>query len=346
MSHRVVTFGEIMLRLKSPGHERLLQSPQFEATFGGAESNVAVALAQYGVGAAFVTALPANPIGDAAIAELRRAGVETNHIRRAGDRVGIYYLEAGAAQRPSKVVYDRAGSSVAVAKASDFDWDATFAGASWFHVSGITPAISASGAELAIEAVRQARNRNITVSCDYNYRANLWKYGKKAPEVMREIVTLVQVGIANEEDCQQSLGIAAAAAGSDAKSGHLDTDAYRALAERVLDAFPNLEKQIITLRESKSADHNVWSACLHNRSQFFVSRRYDITHIVDRVGSGDAFAAGAIYGLLTYRDDQRALEFAAAAGCLKHSVPGDFNMIGLAEVERLLKGDASGRVQR
>ena len=343
MSARVVTFGEIMLRLKSPGHERLLQSPQFEATFGGAESNVAVALAQYGVDAVFVTVLPANPIGDAAIAELRRAGVDTTRIRRGGDRVGIYYLEAGAAQRASKVVYDRAASSIAVARAADFDWEATFAGADWFHISGITPAISASGAELALEAVRQARYRHVTVSCDYNYRANLWKYGKKAPEVMREIVTQVQVGIANEEDCQQSLGIAAAA---DAKSGHLDTDAYRALAERVLEAFPNLEKQIITLRESKSAGHNVWSACLHNRSQFLVSRRYDITHIVDRVGSGDAFAAGAIYGLRAYQDDQKALEFAAAAGCLKHSVPGDFNMIGLTEVERLLKGDASGRVQR
>src|SRR5262245_29171850 len=235
MSTRVVTFGEIMLRLKSPGHERLLQTPTFEATFGGAESNVAVALAQYGVPASFVTALPANPIGDAAIAELRRAGVDTGRIRRSGDRVGIYYLEAGAAQRPSKVVYDRAGSSVAVAKAADFDWNATFADAAWFHISGITPAISATGAELALEAVRQARSRNITVSCDYNYRANLWKYGRKAPDVMREIVKQVQVGIANEEDCQQSLGIAADA---DATSGHLDADAYRALAERVLAAFP------------------------------------------------------------------------------------------------------------
>jgi 2-dehydro-3-deoxygluconokinase len=343
MSMPVVTFGEIMLRLKSPGHERLLQSPRLEATFGGAEANVAVALAQWGMDAAFVTMLPANPLGDAAIAELRRAGVDTARIRRGGDRLGIYYVEAGAAQRPSKVVYDRAGSSIAVAAPGDFDWDATFAGARWFHISGITPAISASGAALALEAVRQARSRQIPVSCDYNYRANLWKYGPKAPEVMREIVQLVQVGIANEEDCQQSLGIASAA---DATSGHLDTGAYRALAERVLEAFPNLEKQIITLRESRSADHNVWSGCLHNRSQFFVSQRYDITDIVDRVGSGDAFAAGAIYGLLTYGDDQRALEFAAAAGCLKHSVPGDFSRIASSEVERLLKGDASGRVQR
>ena len=343
MTRRVVTFGEIMLRLKSPGHERLLQSSMFEATFGGAESNVAVALSQSGVNAAFVSALPANPIGDAAIGELRRVGVDTNLIRRSGDRIGIYYLEAGAAQRPSRVIYDRADSSIAVAKPSDFDWDTIFAGASWFHISGITPAISAAGAELALEATRQARAKRVTVSCDYNYRANLWKYGRKAPEVMRDLVKLVQVGIANEEDCQKSLGVAST---SDATSGHLDTDAYRALAERVLAEFPQLEKQVITLRESKSADHNVWAACLHNRTEFLLSRRYDIPHIVDRVGSGDAFAAGMIYGLLTYDDDSRALEFATAAGCLKHSVPGDFNMIGLSEVERLVKGDGSGRVQR
>lgn len=343
MTPRVVTFGEIMLRLKSPGHERLLQSSRFEATFGGAESNVAVALSQYGVNAAFVSVLPANPIGDAAIGELRRVGVDTHLIRRAGDRVGIYYLEAGAGQRPSRVIYDRADSSIAVARPSDFNWDSIFADASWFHISGITPAISAAGAELALEATRQARAQGVTVSCDYNYRANLWKYGRKAPEVMRDLVKLVQVGIANEEDCQKSLGIAST---SDTASGHLETDAYRVLAERVLTEFPNLEKQIITLRESKSADHNVWAACMHNRSEFLLSRRYDIPHIVDRVGSGDAFAAGMIYGLLTYGDDARALEFATAAGCLKHSVPGDFNMIGLSEVERLVKGDGSGRVQR
>jgi 2-dehydro-3-deoxygluconokinase len=339
----VVTLGEIMLRLKSPGHERLLQSPGFEATFGGAESNVAVSLAGFGMEAAFATVLPANPIGDAAIRELRRAGVDTRLVRRAGARVGIYYLEAGAAQRPSRVIYDRAGSSMATATPGDFDWNAIFAGADWLHISGITPAISASAADVALEAVRQARARTITVSCDYNYRANLWKYGRKPSEVMRELVAHVQIGIANEEDCQQSLGITSSA---DATSGHLDADAYRALAEQVLEAFPNLEKQVITLRESRSADHNIWGACLHNRSQFQLSRRYDIAHIVDRVGSGDAFAAGIIYGLRTFNDDARALEFATAAGCLKHSVPGDFSMISLAEIDRLLQGDASGRVQR
>jgi 2-dehydro-3-deoxygluconokinase len=339
----VVTLGEIMLRLKPPVHERLLQSPQFEATFGGAESNVAVALAQLGADAAFVTALPANPIGDAAIRELRRVGVDTSRIRRGGDRVGIYYLEAGAAQRPSKVVYDRAGSSIAVARATDFDWNGVFAAADWFHISGITPAISASAAELALEAVRQARTRGITVSCDYNYRANLWKWGKQAPEVMRELVRHVQVGIANEEDCQQSLGIASTA---DATSGHLEADTYRALAERVLETFPNLEKQVITLRESRSADHNVWGACLHNRREFLLSRKYEITHIVDRVGSGDAFAAGLIYGLRSLPHAGDALEFGTATGCLKHSIPGDFCLLALADVQRLLKGDGSGRVQR
>ena len=343
MPHRVITFGEIMLRLKSPGHERFFQSPALEATFGGAESNVAVSLVQFGMSAAFVTALPPNPIGDSAIGELRRFGVDTGHIRRSGSRVGIYFLETGAAQRPSKVVYDRAGSSIATAAPGDFDWGAIFEGADWFHISGITPAVSASAAALALEAVGEARQRGVTVSCDYNYRANLWKYGKKAPEVMRELVSHVHVGIANEEDCQKSLGIASAA---DAESGHLDTDAYRALAERVLEAFPNLEKQVITLRESHSADRNGWSAVLHNGKDFLVSRRYEITDIVDRVGAGDSFGAGLIYGLLTYRDDSRALEFATAASCLKHSILGDFNRVSVGEVEALVAGESSGRVQR
>jgi 2-dehydro-3-deoxygluconokinase len=343
MPKRVVTFGEIMLRLKAPGHERLLQTPLLEATFGGAESNVAASLAGFGLDAAFVTVLPANPIGDAAVAELRRCGVDTRHIRRAGERVGIYYLEAGAAQRPSRVVYDRAGSSLAAAGPGDLDWDAALAGADWFHLSGITPAVSARAAALSLEAVRRARSLGITVSCDYNYRANLWKYGKAAPEVMREIVSHVQVGIANEEDCQRALGIGGAA---DVRSGALEAAAYRALAERVLQEYPNLERQVITLRESHGADHNGWGACLLDRQRFLVSRHYDIPGIVDRVGSGDAFAAGLIYGLLTFGDDAGALEFAAAAGCLKHSVPGDFNRVSVAEIETLLKGDASGRVQR
>jgi 2-dehydro-3-deoxygluconokinase len=340
---RVVTFGEVMLRLKSPGSERLFQSPTLEATFGGAEANVAVSLAQFGVPVSFVSAIPANPIGDACLGELQRYGVDTSRVRRQGVRLGIYFLEAGANQRPSRVVYDRTGSAIASAKPGDFDWDAVLAGASWFHVTGVTPAISASAAELAIEGARSARAKGITVSCDYNFRKNLWKYGKSAPDIMREVVRHVNVGIANEEDCQQALGIDLDV---DVGSGTLDAGKYKALASRVLETFPNLEKQVITLRESHSADRNGWSATLHNRKQFMISQRHEITDIVDRVGAGDSFGAGLIYGLLVYGEDARALEFATAASCLKHSILGDFNRVSVGEVEALMGGEASGRVQR
>jgi 2-dehydro-3-deoxygluconokinase len=339
----VVTFGEVMLRLKSPAFERLMQSPLLEATFGGAEANVAVSLAQYGIPVSFVSALPANPLGDAATASVRGFGVDTSFVRRSGDRIGIYFLESGANQRPSRVTYDRNGSSIASAKAGDFDWNAILDGATWFHVSGVTPAISQTAADLTIEAAKTARSLGVTVSCDYNYRKNLWKYGKKAPEVMREIVKYVNVGIANEEDCEKALGIASDV---DVHAGQLDAGRYKRIAESVFDAFPNLEKQVITLRESHSADHNGWSAVLYNGSELLESRSYEITDIVDRVGAGDSFAGGLIYGLTTYKDDQRALEFATAASCLKHSIPGDFNRVGVAEVEALMKGEASGRVQR
>jgi len=340
---RVVTFGEVMLRLKSPGVERLFQSPSLEASFGGAEANVAVSLTQFGVPVSFVSAIPANPIGDACLGELRKFGVDTSRVRRQGSRLGIYFLEAGANQRPSKVVYDRSGSAMAAAKPGDFDWDVVLDGASWFHLTGVTPAISQSAADLAIDAARRAREKGITVSCDYNYRKNLWKYGKSAPDVMRELVRHVHVGIANEEDCQEALGIELDV---DVASGSLATDRYRALAARVLEKFPNLDKQVITLRESHSADRNGWSAVLHNGKDFLVSRRYDITDIVDRVGAGDSFGAGLIYGLHAYGDDARALEFAAAASCLKHSILGDFNRVSVSEVEALVAGEASGRVQR
>ncbi len=340
---RVVTLGEVMLRLKSPGFERLFQSPVLEATFGGAEANVAASLAQFGVDARFVSAIPANNVGDACIAALRAFGVDVSTVRRQGDRLGVYYLENGSNQRPSRVTYDRAGASISAALASDFDWNAIFDGADWFHISGVTPAISATAAELSIAAARAARERKLTVSCDYNYRKNLWKYGKKAPDVMRELVSYATIGIANEEDCQQALGIQIDA---DVKSGTLRQESYRVLAERVLAAFPNLERQVITLRESHSADHNGWSAVLHNRTELLASRHYDITHIVDRVGAGDSFAAGLIYGLRAYRDDRRALEFATAASCLKHSINGDINRVSVAEVDQLLAGDGSGRVQR
>jgi 2-dehydro-3-deoxygluconokinase len=343
MSKRVVTFGEIMLRLKSPGFERLFQSPTLEATFGGGEANVAVSLANYGLDAAFVSVLPKNDIGEAAIAELRRFGVDTTKIVRGGDRVGIYYLESGANQRASKVVYDRAHSAIAEAKVGTIDWKATLTGAEWFHVTGITPAISQAAAEMTMESVKAAKQMGITVSCDFNYRGKLWKWGKKAPEVMTELVKFVDVGIANEEDCQKSLGVTVDV---DVESGELDTAKYEALSAKMMGVFPNLQVMAITLRESKSADHNDWSACLRDKDGFKLSRKYSITDIVDRVGGGDAFGSGLIYGLLTYQSRQEALEFAVAASCLKHSILGDFNRMSVAEVEKLKGGDASGRVQR
>ncbi len=332
-----------MLRLKAPGFERLFQSPLLEATFGGAEANVAVALAQFGVNARFVSVVPAHNVGDACIAELRKFGVDTSAVRRQGERLGVYFLENGANQRPSKVTYDRAGSAIAQATPNDFDWDQVFSEADWFHVSGVTPAISESAAALAIAAARAARAIGLTVSCDYNYRRNLWRYGKKAPEVMRHLVALADVGIANEEDCQLALGIDVDV---NVERDTLEAGRYRALAQRVFESFPSLKLQAITLRQSHSADRNGWSAVLATRSGFFESRSYEIGDIIDRVGAGDAFSAGLIYGLRAYSDDQRALDFATATSCLKHSVSGDFARVSVAEVEALLHGDASGRVQR
>jgi 2-dehydro-3-deoxygluconokinase len=339
----VVTFGEIMLRLAPPGYERLLMSPLLAATFGGGEANVAVSVANYGQPARYVTLLPDNPITDAFVYQMRGFGVDTSFIRRAPGRFGIYFVEPGANQRPSKVVYDRANSSIALAKPGDLDWNAIFADAGWFHLTGITPALSQSAAELSLEAARAARALAVPVSCDLNYRKNLWKYGKTAQEVMSELVKYVDFAIANEEDCQKALGVKIDV---DVHSGKLDQAQYEALAKKVLDAYPGLKLIAITLRESFSASHNGWSACLHNRDAFLVSRRYDITHIVDRVGGGDAFAGGLIYGLLNLPSHRDALEFAVAASCLKHSVPGDFNRFTRAEVEALVQGGGSGRVQR
>lgn len=344
MPKTTVTFGEIMLRLAPPGFERFLQSPRFVATFGGGEANVAVALAGWGLPAAYVTVLPPNhPIADATIGELRRFGVDTSHIARGKGRMPVYYVETGANQRPSKVVYDRDFSAIALAKPGDIDWNAVFDGAGWFHITGITPAISSTAADLALESVAKAREKGLTVSCDLNYRKNLWKWGKPAAEVMRELVKFVDVAIANEEDCQMALGIQAEV---DVHSGKLDQSQYRQLTDKVLAAYPNLKLIAITLRESKSASHNGWSACLNDRKEFLVSQHYEITHIVDRVGGGDSFAAGLIYGLQELASHRDALEFAVAASCLKHSIPGDFNRFSVAEVQGLLKGGGSGRVQR
>lgn len=344
---RVVTFGEIMLRLKSPGFERWFQSPQLEATFGGGEANVALSLAYFGMDVAFVTVLPNNPIGDACQRQLKAFGVDTSFIVRGDGRMGIYFLEAGANQRPSNVVYDRANSSIAIAKPDLIEWDLVFSDADWFHITGITPALSASAAELTLSAVKQAKEAGLTVSCDFNFRKKLWKYGKSALEVMRRIVEFVDIGIANEEDCQKSLGISLPEiSDDDVTSGELQIQSYERLAKQVIKEFPNLQKQTITLRESYSATHNGWSACLFNGESFYHSRHYDITSIVDRVGGGDSFAAGLIYGLSQGMDDSSALEFATAASCLKHSIPGDYNRVSIAEVNRLSQGDVSGRVQR
>jgi 2-dehydro-3-deoxygluconokinase len=333
-----------MLRLAPPGFERFLQSPQFVATFGGGEANVAVAVAQFGMPARYVTVLPPNnPIADGLIGELRRFGVDTSQVVRGKGRMGIYFVEAGANQRPSKVVYDRENSAIALAKPGDIEWSKAFDGGTWFHITGITPAVSQSAADLSIESVRTARERGLTVSCDLNYRKNLWKYGKAAKEVMGELFRYVDVGIANEEDCQAALGIQADV---DVHSGRLEAGEYRRLAEKVLDAYPNLKMLAITLRESRSASHNGWSACLHDRSEFLVSRHYEITHIVDRVGGGDSFAGGLIFGLNALSGHREALEFAVAASCLKHSIPGDFNRFTREEVLQLVQGGGSGRVQR
>ncbi len=338
-----ITFGEIMLRLKSPAHERFFQSPTLEATFGGGEANVAVSLCNYGYDAAFVSALPDNGIGDAAIQELRKFGVQTDKIIRQGERTGIYYLETGSNARPSNVIYDRAGSSICDAQPGDFDWEDIFTDAKWFHFTGITPALSESAAELTLEAVKAAKAKGVKVSCDFNYRGKLWKYGKTAPEVMRELVKYVDVGIANEEDCQKSLGITADV---DVKSGELDKAKYEALSAKMFEVYPNLTEMAITLRESFNADHNDWSACLRNKDGFHLSRQYSMRDIVDRVGGGDSFASALIYGLTAYDNPQESLEFAVAASCLKHTISGDFNRVTVAEVEKLMSGDGSGRVVR
>jgi len=348
MKPRIVTFGEIMLRLKSPGFERFFQSNRFEATFGGGEANVAVSLTQFGMDVAFVSALPENPIGDSCLELLRGKRVDTSHIKRCGDRMGIYFLEMGANQRPSNVIYDRAYSSIATAGVGTFNWEEIFERATWFHISGITPAISESAAELSMEAVQSAHKKGVTISCDYNYRNQLWKYGKTAPEVMRELVKYVDVGIANEEDCQKSLGISVERSEweDSVRTGELEEEWYEELAKKMLMEFPNLKYQAITLRKSLSASHNRWSACLFNGKNSIVGQQYDITHIVDRVGGGDAFAAGLIFGLSTGLKDEVALNFAVAASCLKHSIPGDMNFMTVEEVKRLALGDISGRVRR
>ena len=340
---KYITFGEIMLRLKSPGKTRFMQSPEFEATFGGGEANVAVGLANFGMDVSFVSVIPKNAIGDACVRELMKWGVNTDLVVRKGDRLGIYFLEEGSNQRPSVVIYDRAHSAIAEIKAGDIDWANVFNGGSWFHISGITPAISASAATLSLEAVKKAKAAGLTVSLDLNYRDKLWKYGKTAPEIMGELAKYTDIAVGNEEDYQKSLGIKV---DIDVEKAEINANDYERITAEVLDAYPNLKKVAVTLRESHSADYNVLSAVINNRSKFIVSKSYEIHNIVDRVGGGDTFCAGLIYGLANPDNDKDALDFAAAALCLKHTVPGDLPLISKSEVEKLVAGQTSGRVQR
>jgi 2-dehydro-3-deoxygluconokinase len=344
MKGKFVTFGEIMLRLSPPNFERLLQSPALVATFGGGEANVAVALAGLGVPTRYVTALPpSHPIADAAMASLHTFGVDTSHCIRSMGRMGTYFLEIGANQRPSKVTYDRAASSISLARPGDFDWPLAFNEAGWFHISGITPALSESAADLSLEAVHKARELGLTISIDLNYRKNLWNYGKTAQEIMPQMVRVADVVLGNEEDFQKSLGMAADV---DVHSGELDKDHYRKVAEAVLEEYHNIKIVAVSLRESFSASQNGWSACMHNRERFLTSRRYEINNIVDRVGAGDSFAAGLIYGLRELGTMDDALEFGVAMSCLKHSIPGDFARLHVEDVHAMLRSGGSGRVQR
>ncbi len=338
---KVITFGELMLRLAPEGYLRFVQSEKYLATFGGAEANVAVSLANYGVDVSFVTKLPNHEIGQAAVNSVRKFGVDTSKIVRGGERVGIYYCEKGASQRPSKVVYDRAYSSIAMAKKSDFDWSKIFEGVDWFHFTGITPALSDEVAEICLEACKEAKSRGIKISCDLNYRKKLWSK-EKAGEVMSKLCVYIDYCIANEEDAKDVFGIEAD--NTDIYSGKLNREGYISVAKKLTDKF-NFEGVAITLRESLSANDNNWSAMLYTNGEAVFSKKYAM-HIVDRVGGGDSFGGGLIYSLLNKYEPQKAIEFAVAASCLKHSVEGDYNMVSVDEVEKLAGGDASGRVQR
>ncbi|MBN1144711.1 MAG: sugar kinase, partial [Bacteroidales bacterium] len=343
MMVKVVTFGEIMLRLSTPGFQRFSQARQLDVQFGGGEANVAVSLANYGIPVDFVTRLPQNDIGQACIMELKRFGVGTEQIVRGGERMGIYFLETGAVARASKVIYDRAYSSISTIQPGMINWDQVFEGAGWFHWTGITPAIAEGTALVCLEAIQAANKKGITVSTDLNYRKNLWKYGKKASEVMPELVAGCDIILGNEEDAEKVFGIKPE--GGNVTSGHVEAADYESVCRQMMQNFTKAKKVIITLRGSINANHNTWSGVLWDGKKLLQAPVYDITHIVDRVGGGDSFMGGLIYGLLTYpKDDQKALNFAVAASCLKHTISGDFNLVTVEEVEKLMGGDASGRV--
>ena len=341
MAKRVITFGEIMLRLAPEGYYRFVQANSFGATYGGGEANVAVSLANFGIDTAFVTKLPAHEIGQAAVNELRKFGVDTSRIVRGGNRIGIYFLEKGASQRPSKVIYDRAHSAIAEASPEDFDWNEIFQNADWFHFTGITPALNDTLAAICLEACKKATELGLTVSCDLNYRNKLWSR-EKAGQVMSELCKYVDVCIANEEDAADVFGIRAA--NTDVTKGAVSHEGYKDVAKQLAGRF-GFSKVAITLRESLSASDNNWAAMLYDGTEFYFSKKYAV-HIVDRVGGGDSFGGGLIYACLNQYDPQSTIEFAAAASCLKHSVEGDMNMVSVSEVQKLAGGDGSGRVQR
>ncbi len=345
MKQKVVTFGEIMLRLATPDYLRFGQSNQLTATFGGGEANVAVSLANYGIPVDFVPRLPKNDIATACMMELRKFGVGVSNIVYGGDRLGIYFLETGAVSRGSKVIYDRSNSSVSQVKPGMIDWDIVFEGCNWYHWTGITPAISQVAADVCLEAIRKANSMGITVSCDLNYRKNLWKYGKTAGEVMHDLVEGTDIILGNEEDAEKVLGIKPE--GIDVTSGHVEAVAYESVSRQIMKRFSRCKKVITTLRGSVNANHNTWSGVLWDGNTLFQAPEYQITHIVDRVGGGDSFMGGLIFGLLTWPgNDQKALDFAVAASCLKHTIYGDFNLVTVDEVIKLMEGDASGRVAR
>ena len=345
MNNKIVTFGEIMLRLATPEHQRFTQATSFCASFGGGEANVAVSLANYGLCAEYVTRLPQNDLGQSVLMELRKHNVGTSQILMGGERLGIYFLETGSVSRPSKVIYDRAHSSIAEIKTGMIDWNNIFKDATWFHWTGITPAISEGAAAVCQEAITSARKKAITVSCDLNFRKNLWKWGKTASDVMPELVKGCDIILGNEEDAEKVFGIKPE--DSNYSTGEIKASGYESVCKKLKQQFPGAKKIIITLRGSINADHNTWSGVLYNEEKLIEAPVYQITHIVDRVGGGDSFMGGLIYGLLTFPgDDQKALNFAVAASCLKHTIHGDFNLVSVSEVEQLLKGDGSGRVVR
>ncbi len=343
---KVVTFGEIMLRLTPPAMQRFSQANSFDVVYGGGESNVAVSLANYGVPVEFVSRLPKNDIGECALMEMRKRNVGVNHIIRGGERLGIYFLEIGAVSRGSKVVYDRAHSGMASIQAGMIDWEKVFEGAGWFHWTGITPALSQGAADACLEAIKTANRMGVTVSTDLNYRKNLWNYGKKPGEIMPALVEGCDVILGNEEDAEKHFGLHPEAV--DVTQGHsVDSHAYHSVLKQLMEMFPRAKKVITTLRGSISASHNSWSGVMYDGKEFYGTTTYQITHIVDRVGGGDSFMGGLIYGLLAYpNDDQKALDFAVAASCLKHTIYGDANLVTVDEVEKLMEGDASGRVSR